>query len=92
MLGIQPVDLARAIAGVVNVQIPKESSASIASEAKSNDPVLSAFTEGLNNPQEVPVTPTLTEASATSSTGGMAASIVSAVKHAGFDDMGMDAD
>ncbi|PVF99389.1 hypothetical protein CPB86DRAFT_813973 [Serendipita vermifera] len=91
MLGIEPIDLAKAVAGVVKSRIPEESSASIVSEAKASDTILAAFTEGLTQPVDISITATATEGT-TTSTGGVAASIVSAVKAAGFDDMGMDAD
>lgn len=100
MVGIQPVALASAIAQIVRPDIPEESSSSIIEEASSiekeertTNPVLSAFTEGLTIPATPQPTamPTSTETGA-SNRGGMAATILSAVKAAGFDDMGMDAE
>ncbi|KIM31236.1 hypothetical protein M408DRAFT_64809 [Serendipita vermifera MAFF 305830] len=89
LLGVQPIALASAIAGIVKPNMPAASASSISSQAKSSDSVLSAFTEGLKDaPADATATPTATE----TSEGGMAASIISAVKGAGFDDMGMDVD
>lgn len=89
LLGVEPVVLASAIAGVVKPKIPAASSSSILSAAKSSGSVLSVFVEGMNQPPPVAPTATPTE---TSTEGGMAASILSAVKGAGFDDMGMEVD
>jgi hypothetical protein len=85
LLGVEPVVLASAIARVVKPNILAASS----SEAKSSGSVLSTFAEGLNEPASVAPTAAPTEAT---SEGGVAASILSAVKGAGFDDMGMDTD
>jgi hypothetical protein len=89
LLGVEPVVLASAIAGVVKSKIPAASSSSISSAAKSSGSVLSAFAEGMNQPSPAAPTSVPTE---TTTEGGMAASILSAVKGAGFDDLGMEAD
>lgn len=90
LLGVEPVLLASAIAGVVKPHMPAESSSSISSQAKASDSVLSAFADGMKSAPSGDATaaPTAT----VTSEGGMAASILSAVKGAGFDDMGMDTD
>jgi hypothetical protein len=90
LLGVEPVVLASAIAGVVKPKIPAASSSSISSAARSSgSSVLSAFAEGLNQPPPVAPTAVPTE---TTTEGGMVASILSAVKEAGFDDMGIETD
>ena len=90
LLGVEPVLLASAIAGVVKPHMPAASESSIASQATSSDKVLSAFADGMSDaPGDATAAPTATE---TTTEGGVAASIMSAVKGAGFDDMGMDLD
>lgn len=83
MLGVQPLALASAIAGVVKPQIPVQSSQSIASEAKASGDILSAFAEGM----ESGIT-----ATATSTGGGVVSSIASIVQAVGFDDQAVEVD
>lgn len=90
MLGVQPIVLASAIAGVVKPIIPDASSSSIVSEAKETGSVLSAFTEGLT--AATTVEPTATPTPTNGGGGAVAASATSVLQAAGFDDMGMDAD
>lgn len=87
MLGIQPVVLASAIAGVVKPQIPVESSQSIASEAKASGDILSAFAEGMESGVTTPP-----QGTPTSDGGSVMSSIASVVQAVGFDDQGVGLD
>ena len=96
MLGLEPVLLASAIAGVVKEHIPAASSSSIVRQAKQSggESVISALSEGLEATGTGDATPTATEGmvSTASSVAGVAASVASMVMNAGFDDMGIELD
>jgi len=92
MLGVEPVVLASAIAGVIKSRMPAASSSSIVNQAKASGSVLSAFADGMNEASSVPVPTTTSQLTDATTEGGVAASVLSAVKNAGFDDMGMDMD
>lgn len=92
MLGVEPVVLASAIAGVVKPKMPVESSESIASDAKASGSILSAFAEGMEGASATASTTATPEGTVTSSGGSVISSIASVVQAVGFDDQGVEID